>query len=45
MNDKIIHTNLSKLNGKRKVGVKNYDYVKYEVTKRQDFSQLYICFY
>ena len=45
MNDKIVLTNLSKLEGKRKNENEKYEYIKYEVTKRKDFSQCYICFY
>ena len=45
MNDKIVLTNISKLEGKRKNGNEKYEYIKYEVTKRKDFSQCYICFY
>ena len=39
MNNKIVLTNISKLEGKRKTGLDKYDYTKYEVTKRKDFSQ------
>ena len=45
MNNKIVLTNLSKLEGKRKKELDIYDYTKYEVTKRKDFSQCYVCFY
>lgn len=45
MNDIIVHTNISKMVGKRKKGTDKYEYIKYEVTKRKDFSQFYICFY
>lgn len=45
MNNKIVHTNISKLEGKRKIGSTKYEYKKYEVTKREDFSQCYVCFY
>lgn len=45
MNNKIVLTNISKLEGKRKTGLDKYDYTKYEVTKRKDFSQCYVCFY
>ncbi len=45
MNNKIILTNISKLEGKRKKGLDKYEYTKYEVTKRKDFSQCYVCFY
>ena len=45
MNNKIVLTNISKLEGKRKSGLDKYEYTKYEVTKRKDFSQCYVCFY
>ena len=45
MNDKIVLTNINSIEGKRKQGLDKYDYTKYEVTKRSDFSQCYICFY
>lgn len=45
MNNKIVHTNLSKIEGKKKNELGTFEYTKYEVTKRKDFSQCYICFY
>ena len=45
MNNKIVLTNISKLEGKRKTGLDKYDYTRYEVTERKDFSQCYVCFY
>lgn len=45
MNNKIVHTNMANIDGKRKTGLDKYDYIKYEVTKRKDFSQCYVCFY
>ncbi len=45
MNNKIVLTNKEKLKGKRKTGLDKYDYTKYEVTKREDFNQCYVCFY
>lgn len=45
MNNKIVLTNISKLEGKTKTGSNRYKYTKYEVTKRKDFSQCYVCFY
>lgn len=45
MNDKIVVKNLSDMETKYKNEHEGYEYNKYEVTKRSDFSQAYICFY
>lgn len=45
MNSKIVVTNLKEIEGKKKTGLDKYEYTKYEVTKRKDFSQCYVCFY
>lgn len=45
MNSRIVITNMNELDGKKKNGLDKYEYTKYEVTKREDFSQCYICFY
>lgn len=45
MDSKIVVTNMKKIEGKKKNGLDKYEYTKYEVTKRKDFSQCYICFY
>lgn len=44
MNDKIVVTNIDSINAKHKCEL-GYEFNKYEVTKRSDFSQAYICFY
>ncbi len=45
MNNKLVYTTMSEVEGKHKVGNDKYEYIKHEVTKRSDFSQCYICFY
>ena len=45
MNSKIVITNMNEIEGKKKIGLDKYEYTKYEVTKRKDFSQCYVCFY
>lgn len=45
MNSRIVITNKNEIEGKKKKGLDKYEYTKYEVTKRKDFSQCYICFY
>ena len=45
MNTKIVVTNINEIEGKKKSGLDKYEYTKYEVTKRNDFSQCYVCFY
>jgi len=44
MNDKIVIKNIENIEPKYKNDY-NYEFKKYEVTKRKDFSQAYICFY
>lgn len=44
MNNKIVIRNLDNIESKYK-NEYGYEYKKYEVTKRKDFSQAYICFY
>ena len=45
MNSRIVVTNMNEIEGKKKSGLDQYEYTKYEVTKRSDFSQCYVCFY
>jgi len=45
MNDKIIVKNIKSIQPKYKKEHEKYEYNKFEVTKRSDFSQVYICFY
>lgn len=44
MDDKIIVKNLDDMDPKYKKTL-GYEYNKYEVTQRKDFSQAYVCFY
>lgn len=44
MNNKIVINNLNDIKPKYK-NEHEYEFNKYEVTKRKDFSQAYICFY
>lgn len=45
MNKKIVVTNINEMLPKFKDEHDGYQYNKYEVTKRKDFSQAYVCFY
>ena len=45
MNDKIVIKNMNDISKKYKNEHEGYEYNKYEVTKRKDFSQAYVCFY
>lgn len=45
MNEKIVIKNLEDMTPKHKHDHECYDYNKYEVTKRCDFDQAYVCFY
>lgn len=45
MNEKIVIKNLQDMTPKHKHDHGCYDYNKYEVTKRSDFDQAYVCFY
>ncbi len=45
MNDKIVIKNIESINPKYKNEFEGYEYNKYEITQRKDFSQAYICFY
>lgn len=44
MNDKIVIKNLNNIDSKYK-NEHGYEFNKYEVTQRKDFSQAYVCFY
>lgn len=44
MNDKIVIKNLNNIDSKYK-NEHGYEFNKYEVTPRKDFSQAYVCFY
>ena len=44
MNDKIVIINLINIDSKYK-NEHGYEFNKYEVTQRKDFSQAYVCFY
>ena len=44
MNDKIVIINLINIDSNYK-NVHGYEFNKYEVTQRKDFSQAYVCFY
>ena len=44
MNNKIVVKNMQSITPKQKSEY-GYEYKKYEITKRSDFSQTYICFY
>lgn len=45
MAEQILVTNLAKLSGKRKAEHELYEYVKYEVTPREQFHQCYLAIY
>lgn len=45
MNDKIVIRNLDDIQPKYKSEFSGYEYNKYEVTQRKDFSQAYVSFY
>lgn len=45
MNEKIVIKNLQDMTPKHKHDHECYDYNKYEVTRRCDFDQAYVCFY
>lgn len=45
MNQKIINTSIENISPKYKNEHDGYEYKKYEVTKRSEFNQAYICFY
>lgn len=45
MNEKIVIKNIKEMTPKFKNEHHGYQFNKYEVTKRQDFSQAYVCFY
>ena len=45
MNDKIVITRLDEVEGHKKVGTDQFEYTKYQVTRRKDFSQCYVAFY
>ncbi len=45
MNEKIVNTNIETISPKYKNEHEGYEYKKYEVTKRSEFNQAYICFY
>ncbi len=45
MNNKIVIKNINEMNKKYKNDYEGYEYNKYEVTERKDFSQIYVSFY
>lgn len=45
MNDKIVIKNINEMTPKYKNEHPKYEYNKYEITKRKDFSQVYVCIY
>mgnify|MGYP001066417617 CR=1 FL=1 len=45
MNEKIINASIENITPKYKNEHEGYEYKKYEVTKRNEFNQAYICFY